>query len=221
MNKKDDRRLSADCKHVTCRCAFLPIDTHAGHAQVEKVLQQAQPCTLIWASLSIQGGAGPVDTTRLSAGCHTVQMPALSKSAQGAADAARATAQSSKMPGAEPAVAQNVHEQLVQEVADWQAITVDKPQLPFCYVMYTSGSTGSPAGVCGTEAGVEPITCSAISAIAMPILSLLHLNIMHTMHETPDRYNPLCLCFLHACPNVLLQEYCIVSCPLVTFWYHH
>ena len=30
------------------------------------------------------------------------------------------------------------------------------PALPFCYVLYTSGSTGAPKDVCGTEAGVAP-----------------------------------------------------------------
>lgn len=34
------------------------------------------------------------------------------------------------------------------------AAAAHRPLLPFCYVLHTSGSTGAPKGVCGTEAGV-------------------------------------------------------------------
>lgn len=29
-----------------------------------------------------------------------------------------------------------------------------RPQLPYCYILFTSGSTGQPLGVCGTEEGL-------------------------------------------------------------------
>lgn len=41
----------------------------------------------------------------------------------------------------------------VDEVGEGSAAAGPARQLPYCYVLYTSGSTGTPLGVCGTEEG--------------------------------------------------------------------
>lgn len=131
------------------RCAFLPIDTDVGKAQTAKLLQHAQPHTLIWASPDVIGGAGLTDLAGLPAGCHPVQIHNPHILPQNAAnDQASAKDTSDKS-----ANTKHDHQQLSELVEEWQQQTADKPWLPFCYVMYTSGSTGSPAGVRGTETG--------------------------------------------------------------------
>ena len=132
-----------------CRCAFLPIDTQAGKAQNEKLLQQAQPHTLIWAGPECTGGAGPFDPAGLSHGCQPVQMPNSLGSLQEPANDQTSTRDIAD----NSANAKHVSQQLSELAVHWQQLTAGKPWLPFCYVMYTSGSTGSPAGVCGTETG--------------------------------------------------------------------
>ena len=50
--------------------------------------------------------------------------------------------------------ANNRAEEGLCEAADTSSnADVVRAPLPFCYLMYTSGSTGVPAGVCGTEEG--------------------------------------------------------------------
>lgn len=128
----------------------MPIETQAGKAQTAKLLQHAQPKTLIWANADSAGGAGLIDLAVLPAGCQPVQMPNPDILPQNAPDD-----QASFVRGTsdKSANTEHAHQQLSELVAEWCQLTAGKPWLPFCYVMHTSGSTGSPAGVCGTETG--------------------------------------------------------------------
>lgn len=132
-----------------CRCAFLPIDTQAGKAQIAKLLQQAQPNVLIWASPDSTGGAGPFDPAGLPTGCQPVQMLNPLRSPQEPANDLASIIDAAD----NSARAQHVGQQLSELVVKWQKLTAGMCWLPFCYVMYTSGSTGSPVGICGTETG--------------------------------------------------------------------
>lgn len=166
------------CTH---RCVFLPIDSRAGHAQLAKVLQHAQPCLLIWATPDTQGGAGPVNSPVLPAGCHAIQMQNASESER---SPAKAIVSSNEAPdnsdGDKPVFehvhAEHVQQQLATEFAAWQTITAESPKLPFCCVMYTSGSTGTPAGVRGTEAG-------AVHALHKVLQSTRHFQPLLPQHQ--------------------------------------
>lgn len=104
---------------------------------------------LIWASPESAGGAGPIDPAGFPYGCQPVQMPNSHISPQDTANDQPFTRHAPN----NPASAKHLSQQLSDLTIDWQQLTAGKPWLPFCYVMHTSGSTGSPAGVCGTETG--------------------------------------------------------------------
>ena len=127
----------------------MPIDTQAGRAQNAKLLHQAQPQVLIWASRESTGGAGPIDPAGLPTGCQPVQMLYPLRSPQEPANDQAATRDAAD----HSATAKHVGQQLSELLVEWETLTVGKSWLPFCYVMYTSGSTGAPVGVCGTETG--------------------------------------------------------------------
>ena len=63
-----------------------------------------------------------------------------------------------------------VWQQLQHYLQKWQAACNGARMLPFCYVMYTSGSTGQPAAVCGTEAGQLLCALCGLIAYASPWL---------------------------------------------------
>lgn len=72
-------------------------------------------------------------------------------------------------------------------VNEWQAAVRGGEDLPFCYMMFTSGSTGQPCGVCGTEAG------DALAVLYAPFLLTFLLLSMHTpvpsLHEQHRRHH--------------------------------
>ena len=122
----------------------MAIDIQARKAQTAKLLQHGPPCTILWATSDAIGGAGPIDPVGLPDGCQPVQMPTTHTSPPDpASDRQTDSAYRDK----------HVQQQLTGLVTNGQELTAGRPKLPFCYVMYTSGSTGSPAGVCGTETG--------------------------------------------------------------------
>ena len=152
------------------RCAFLPLDPRIGHAQLAKVLQHAQPGLLIWATLDIPGGAGPVDAALLPAGCHAIQMQTATELVHTPYKAPLSSNEATDDAHQDKHVFEHVHaehvqQQLSREFAAWQNIVAESPKLPFCYVMYTSGSTGTPAGVRGTEAGALCAVCQRLLAV--------------------------------------------------------
>ena len=128
-------------KACSVRCAFLPLDTQTGQHQVTKVLQLAKPSLLLWADPHTEGGAGPLDPAALPDNCIPFQLQGA-----GLCLSSFQTALQTHSPA-------NYKEELAGLYAEWQGLVANSPGLPFCYVLYTSGSTGAPAGVCGTEAG--------------------------------------------------------------------
>lgn len=136
----------------------MAIDTQASTSQTARLLHHARPQILIWASQDNAGGAGPINPAGLPDGCHPMLMPNPYMPTHNAAIDKRPTRHTSNQSDRD----KQVQQQLPKLVAEWQKLTADKPKLPFCYVMYTSGSTGSPAGVCGTETGQYPCrSCSS------------------------------------------------------------
>ena len=131
------------------RAAFLPLDPRWPPKRLALVLEEARPAALLWADPSVPGGHGKPPlaaadscggsssggTGRGSAGPAVLQLTAAHLAGSGAGSGGEALPAG---PG-------------------WVALAAPGPSapppLPYCYVLYTSGSTGAPLGVCGTEEG--------------------------------------------------------------------
>ena len=112
---------------LICSLAFLPLDPGWPPQRLQQVCEQAQPAVVVWAPPSGAGhGPPPVSGFRL------LQLPPL----------------------AELASWRQLDEQVQQQ--QQQQCTVEAPPSPppYCYVLFTSGSTGEPLGVCGTARGI-------------------------------------------------------------------
>lgn len=146
------------------RCAFMPMDTQAGSSQIARLLQHSQPQILIWGTPDSAGGVGPIDPSGLPDGCQAVQMPTLHMPPHDPASGKRPSIDTSEHMSDRD---KHVQQLLAELVAEWQKLIAGRPKLPFCYVMHTSGSTGTPAGVCGTETGqcpFGPLLTESVSA---------------------------------------------------------
>ena len=139
----------------TCRAAWVPLDPAWPQQQLLAVLQKLQPQVLLWAPASVSGGRGPPPAAHCPTGVRTVEV------ASGLLES-RAMSQSGPwgsaptQEAADPAGREDAAGALPQHaalVSAWQAATHGGAALPFCYVMLTSGTSGSPAAVCGTEQG--------------------------------------------------------------------
>ena len=150
----------------------MAIDTQAGTLQTASLLQHARPQILLWATPDTAGGAGPIDPAVLPDGCHSMLVPNPYMTAHDTASDKYPTSESSHQSDSD----KQVQRRLPELVAEWQKLTAGRPKLPFCYVMYTSGSTGSAAGVCGTETGQYPVACCLTSywKVDLAYLCVLH-----------------------------------------------
>ena len=177
----------------TCRAAWVPLDPAWPQQQLLAVLQKLQPQVLLWAPASVAGGRGPppashcplnIQLLEVSSGLLKSRVmswsgPWESALTQEAADPAG----SDIKPGA--------LQQHAALVSAWQAATHGGPALPFCYVMLTSGTAGSPAAVCGTEQG----DLTAIALCACKFFGLLR-----TAHLARASAGQYCLhCSLLTC----------------------
>lgn len=136
-----------------CRCAFMHISKDNPAAQSMGMLHHAKPWGVIWADTSIKGGFGPLPG--LPHNCQAIQfVPSIPRHLppQRHADVLHATDIAQELAD-KPTSKCKTAPILDELVAQWHAAVRGSALLPFCYVMHTSGSTGQPNGVCGTEAG--------------------------------------------------------------------
>ena len=114
-----------------------------------QTLQHAKPCMLLWADTGVEGGAGPPQIATVPNGCQLFQIHAFAQDLPNAPHNPSLTASADSHMFCSTAL----RKQLKELFGHWQSVFDSRTQLPFSYVMYTSGSTGQPVGVCGTESG--------------------------------------------------------------------
>ena len=138
---------------MPCRCAFVPVDDDNPTAYNNKLVRHANLTGLIWADSTISGGLGPLQD--LPDTCHSIQfnLETTLHPHPGQHPTAFSAANSAIIASTLSVGQQTFDAELRNLVLAWQQSVDGSSLLPFCYVMYTSGSTGQPLGVCGTEAG--------------------------------------------------------------------
>ena len=145
----------------------MPLNPAWPQQQLLAVLQKLQPHAVLWAPASIPGGRGPpppshcpINVRTLEVGSGLLKSKGMPRSGPWGSALSQAAANPTGSGDAAGALRQ--HAALVSA---WHAATHGGPALPFCYVMLTSGTAGSPAAVCGTEHGdfVASLSVHALS----------------------------------------------------------
>ena len=108
--------------------AFLPLDPRWPQQRLQQVVSLSQAQAVLYAPEEATGGLGRPAVE----GCRLVRAPAAA----------------SRPPPAPPPPAQ------AEELGGPEAPEGEGQRLPYVYVMFTSGSTGAPLGVLGTEEGI-------------------------------------------------------------------
>ena len=145
----------------------MPLDPAWPQQQLLAVLRRLQPQALLWAPASASGGRGPppashcpVSVRTLEVGSGLLKSRGWSRSGPGGSALTREAADPA---GSEDAA--GALQRRAALVSAWKVATHGGSALPFCYVMLTSGTAGSPAAVRGTERGAS--AASALRACTL------------------------------------------------------
>lgn len=154
--------------HAACRAGFVPLDAAWPATRVVQVAQQAGLALVIDTSCNPISMLSAAQALGCSAG-HGQQLP--QAPAQALLDSEAATFGTgmqptrSEQPPAPTCLAQlqasGIHVTTLTELegepgaaTGTQVAAAAERPLPWCYVLFTSGSTGQPQGVLGTEQGI-------------------------------------------------------------------